>query len=1751
MAFPDLVIVLPGIAGSRLSKDGKDIWGTSGGVIWRALASGGDTIRSLMLSAPDDPTVDDLGDGFVASGLITDLHIIPGLWKIDGYTGLIRRLQTDLGLEAGKNLLEFPYDWRRDNRVSARKLQRAAHDWLRDWRTSSGNATAKIVFVVHSMGGLVASYFIEALEGWKDTRALISFGTPYRGSLNALGYLANGFAKGIGPFRFDLTPILSSFTSVYQLLPAFRCVDTGDGALQRVGEMTGLPRLDAARAAQALAFYQEIEARRKQNGDLEAYKAPKYETYPIVGMAQPTFQSASFSGGSVTLLQTVGGEDNSGDGTVPRVSATPLDMSQAHREIYVSEAHASLQNFDAALVNLIAILKGTQIDLSGFNFSTFNLAPKTLSVDVDDVYASSAIAIRATPSEDVEVTAQITAASGERSPLTLRRGGAGGGYVAETALPPGAYRVVVSAHFQDGPVSVTDIFLVMSDGGAQASPAKKGTGKRTGAASKSSTKAARARKKVAPAAPSPPPGDAGSSGAKPEPVSPTVGEAPKTKAAAAPVDVVANAGEAPKPGELPKTASAPPIDAAPNAEDAPKPGEAPKTEDAPKPGGAPEGGRAADTADAGSLVTLRVALVQGDLTKIRTPVAIAPRYDGLALAGSTRAFDRILDSWLSRIIDIGIVGSGLGQLFPVDVDRFFQQGKVGANYLLLASMGEPGRFASDTLQFLVSNIVVAVKSGATEQFATPLIGTRRKELSVAEAIRAFVDGVLDGFERFSAIADAVTENQVSFGRSSKRPLDVTLVDLDFSRLIEMEKALTLIKAEYARRGLVLDVGRPEPATSAPASDPDPPGSDRDVEATLLQITRSKTASATNKDGSDIFRFSALSQFAAVPLREVEVNKYWLRALPDRLAGSTSKKEQEKLGVFFSNCLFPDDFRTLISGSRNIIFEVDDTTAKYPWEMAAERAFSRTSFLGRKMGVSRQFRTLLSPPPTSPPPLNKTLKALVIADPAAGPLALPHARTEGAAVVEVLGQASRAWAGEFTICVTARIGSRDDGPDTSHDEMLDRLGAYEGFDVGRCDPLELAMQIVDEKFDMIHYAGHGFCDAPTGRAGWVFAADCFLTAQEIFRVRQVPRLVFANACFSAVTAEGGAATTIADQNSKSVGLAQAFFARGIPNFIGAGWQVGDESAETCARRFYDLVLGLQRPEQGGTPYRVKPTTIGDALRFAREHTVESNASSSTWGAYQHYGRVGDKLLPSVNEPRTGQTQPGTHDAAQDPAQSPPVSRQPPLASPQDVPPGDRPAPADHDMVYVNGIDATTGQYAVPPRSIDDVARSVLMRPGVGQFTVAHMDSPRSFGLTFAVDLTKLEQAGWGVVFHESTPDAVKAALAPLLALRRQQAGSLYQELDFKTGEQTRTWYQRHNISPGNVDPEIVPYYLLLIGPPDLIPFEFQYLGGVEYAMGRPAFDTPADYEQYARSVVAYEADNAVPNAKEIAFWGTQHRGDPATALSASMLVTPLANGLPDAEGALKRPIHTDAGFAQTLSLGAAATKAKLLETLHAAKPPAMLFTASHGMQVPSGKPIQSAAQGALLCQDWTGLGSIRPEHYLAATDVGDDANVKGLVAFLFACFGAGTPDLDQFPLDLSFAGKTPQLAPKPFMSALPRRLLTHPNGGALAVIGHVDRAWGFSIQAQKTRGAQIGTFRNSVGLILTGTRVGHALSGNFSARYSALSTALASATAPTLPASMQPSERDLVNLWLERNDAQNYVLLGDPAGRVRSSDLIAG
>ncbi len=65
----DLIITLPGILGSVLQKDGKDLWAISGRSIANVIKDHDGMLADSQLDQ-DDPNAMDLGDGIKATRLV-------------------------------------------------------------------------------------------------------------------------------------------------------------------------------------------------------------------------------------------------------------------------------------------------------------------------------------------------------------------------------------------------------------------------------------------------------------------------------------------------------------------------------------------------------------------------------------------------------------------------------------------------------------------------------------------------------------------------------------------------------------------------------------------------------------------------------------------------------------------------------------------------------------------------------------------------------------------------------------------------------------------------------------------------------------------------------------------------------------------------------------------------------------------------------------------------------------------------------------------------------------------------------------------------------------------------------------------------------------------------------------------------------------------------------------------------------------------------------------------------------------------------------------------------------------------------------------------------------------------------------------------------------------------------------------------------------------------------------------------------
>jgi pimeloyl-ACP methyl ester carboxylesterase len=218
------VIIIPGILGSRLRERGsrRELWP---GSIYNVLFSA----RSLALDI-DPKTLEPRADGIEAYDLFR------GLLGSDFYGAIIDTLEKQGGYVRGhpgraadagtRRYYVFPYDWRQDNVVTARKLDALIDQIRRDY----SDPQLKVDVVAHSMGGLIVRYYIQYgiadvldgndfpanFAGANKIRTAVLLGTPNLGSVNGLHSLLVGHRVG---WQAIPAEVLATMPSVYELLP--------------------------------------------------------------------------------------------------------------------------------------------------------------------------------------------------------------------------------------------------------------------------------------------------------------------------------------------------------------------------------------------------------------------------------------------------------------------------------------------------------------------------------------------------------------------------------------------------------------------------------------------------------------------------------------------------------------------------------------------------------------------------------------------------------------------------------------------------------------------------------------------------------------------------------------------------------------------------------------------------------------------------------------------------------------------------------------------------------------------------------------------------------------------------------------------------------------------------------------------------------------------------------------------------------------------------------------------------------------------------------------------------------------------------------------------------------------------------------------------------------------------------------------------------------------------------------------------
>jgi pimeloyl-ACP methyl ester carboxylesterase len=210
------VVLVPGVLGSGLHRpDGTQVW-----------LSMQNALRHHDLQLPLRLPLTDSRDELVPGALLGTRALMPRLFGFTEYAELVEVLE-QAGFRERKRAPRyhvFAYDWRRDVVEAARNLG-ATLDALAEAR---GEPDARFSMIGHSMGGLVARYYLRygtaepggpvTWAGARRIRTLVLAVSPNGGSIPALEAILTG--ERVGLSTTTLAPeVIARMPSMYQLMP--------------------------------------------------------------------------------------------------------------------------------------------------------------------------------------------------------------------------------------------------------------------------------------------------------------------------------------------------------------------------------------------------------------------------------------------------------------------------------------------------------------------------------------------------------------------------------------------------------------------------------------------------------------------------------------------------------------------------------------------------------------------------------------------------------------------------------------------------------------------------------------------------------------------------------------------------------------------------------------------------------------------------------------------------------------------------------------------------------------------------------------------------------------------------------------------------------------------------------------------------------------------------------------------------------------------------------------------------------------------------------------------------------------------------------------------------------------------------------------------------------------------------------------------------------------------------------------------
>ncbi|MBT2412429.1 hypothetical protein J7I94_17950 [Streptomyces sp. ISL-12] len=320
----DLVVFVPGFLGTRLCRDGEDLWARCGE---RLIGSSAAALAEVALppglgdAPPEGPFRLD------ADALLQVPDSVPGLLSCMGYPDV----RAALGDPLDAQFVPFGYDWRLSHRLVARQLKARVERELDRWCARvdayypDRSDEPRVILVCHATGGLIGRHYLECQGGRETARVLVTLGTPQQGLVQAARLLAGHAVPGDAGLGADVAARLNEalrdwaldLPAVVEMLPWYPAVrvETKSRERQITDNRYPVPGLPGDAVREALAFREEFRSAHDEHR--RAGPLP-YAVHCLGSVGFPSPETLVLSGDGSRITDSLTGP---GDGTVPRRSA--------------------------------------------------------------------------------------------------------------------------------------------------------------------------------------------------------------------------------------------------------------------------------------------------------------------------------------------------------------------------------------------------------------------------------------------------------------------------------------------------------------------------------------------------------------------------------------------------------------------------------------------------------------------------------------------------------------------------------------------------------------------------------------------------------------------------------------------------------------------------------------------------------------------------------------------------------------------------------------------------------------------------------------------------------------------------------------------------------------------------------------------------------------------------------------------------------------------------------------------------------------------------------------------------------------------------------------------------------------------------------------------------------------------------------------------------------------------------------------